>query len=121
MVPCVDMLKHELLAPLVRSGNSDAWLGPGSFVLGYTVGQNDALYNLAIPFQRSSDAPLASWNEPGDVNEMRESVKNYCPTVRALTELVDGCAKWTLGELPILPKWHSENGKVILVGDAAHA
>lgn len=34
---------------------------------------------------------------------------------------MDSCHKWTLGDLPPLPTFVSPNGKIIVVGDAAHA
>lgn len=52
---------------------------------------------------------------------MRKLFEGFCHTVRALFGLVEGCAKWTIGELPPLRTWRSENGKGVLVGDATHA
>ena len=87
------MQEHDLTASLMESGKSEMWLGPGRLVLGYVVGQNDGLYNVAVPVQSPSDAPPSAWNAPGDVEEMRSAVADFCPTVRTLLGLVNECSK----------------------------
>jgi salicylate hydroxylase len=74
-----------------------------------------------MPVPRPNDAPLMSWNTPGDVEEMRKLSEGLRHTVRALFGLVESCAKWTIGELPPPRTWRSEKGKVVPVGDAAYA
>ena len=95
-------------------------MGPGSAVLGYTIAGGEK-YNTLVTCPRPSDAPLAGWNEPDDPREARELVKNFSSAVRKIWDHVDDCAKWTLGELPPLPRYVSESGKFVLIGDAAHA
>lgn len=46
---------------------------------------------------------------------------NWHPAIRTMLSLAESCAKWTLADLPPLPTWHSDNGRVVLLGDAAHA
>ena len=120
MVPRERMLSNPITAHLMTSGQSEIWAGPGQLVLGYPVASG-TLYNLAVPVPRPSDAPLASWNAPGDVAEMRALFQGFTSVVTTLFSFVDSCAKWTLGDLPPLKSWVSESGKLVLVGDAAHA
>lgn len=120
MVPRERMLSNPITAPLMTSRHSEAWVGPGQLVLAYPVA-SDTLYNVAVPVPRPSDAPLASWNEPGDVEAMRALFQGFAPVVTTLFSLVDSCAKWTIGDLPPLKTWVSESGRLVLVGDAAHA
>ncbi|KAJ5720906.1 uncharacterized protein N7483_008840 [Penicillium malachiteum] len=122
VIPRSRMLSNPITAPLMSSLEAKSWLGPGACVLDYTVG-SESLYNLAISVPRPSGVPLGSWNQPGDVEIMRELVSEWCEEVRALASLVqDGeCASWTLGEVRAIPSYVSVSGRVALIGDAAHA
>ncbi|KAJ5093829.1 hypothetical protein N7456_009690 [Penicillium angulare] len=92
-------------------------------VLGYTVGSN-MFYNLAISDPRPKvGVPPGSWNQPADVGTMRGLMSGWCQEVQALASLVeeDECASWTLGKVPKLLSYASASGRVVLIGDAAHA
>ncbi|CAP93658.1 hypothetical protein E8E15_009496 [Penicillium rubens] len=123
VIPRVRMLSNPITAPLMASPEAKSWVGPGAFVLGYTVASSE-LYNLVIGVPRPSEGvPLGSWNHPADVEKMRGLVSGWCEEVRALASLVqDGeCVSWTLGEVAPIPSYVSTSGRVALVGDAAHA
>jgi salicylate hydroxylase len=117
------MLSNPITAPLMSAPESKAWLGPYTAVLGYTVA-SDSRYNFLISVPRPNpDVPLASWNEPGDLAVMRGLVDGWCEEVQALASLVQEgeCAVWALGEVLAVPSYVSESGRVVLIGDAAHA
>lgn len=123
MIPRERMLSHHVTAPLISSPEAKSWVGPGVFILGYTVSSGE-FYNLAIVVPRPSEGmPLGSWNEPADVGRMRALVSDWCEEAQALTSHVqDGeCVAWTLGEVGPIPSYVSPSGRVALVGDAAHA
>ncbi|KAJ5212805.1 uncharacterized protein N7498_004451 [Penicillium cinerascens] len=123
VIPRSRMLSNPITAPLMSAPESKAWLGPYNAVLGYTVA-SDSLYNFIISVPRPNpDVPLASWNEPGDLAMMRGLVDGWCEEVQALASLVQEgeCAVWTLGEVLAVPSYVSESGRVVLIGDAAHA
>lgn len=123
MIPRARMLSHPLTAPLISSPEAKSWVGPGVFILGYTVSAGE-FYNLAIIVPRASEGmPLGSWNEPADVDRMRALVSDWCEEAQALTSHVQKgeCVAWTLGEVGPIPSYVSLSGRVALVGDAAHA
>ncbi|EPS34946.1 hypothetical protein PDE_09911 [Penicillium oxalicum 114-2] len=123
MIPRARMLSHPLTAPLISSPEAKSWVGPGLFILGYTVSSGE-FYNLAIVVPRASEGtPLGSWNEPADVERMRALVSDWCEEAQALTSHVQKgeCVAWTLGEIGPIPSYVSLSGRVALVGDAAHA
>ncbi|EIN09030.1 FAD/NAD(P)-binding domain-containing protein [Punctularia strigosozonata HHB-11173 SS5] len=59
-----------------------------------------------------------SWRQEGDLNEMKDSVKNWAPKFHKLLDLADSCKLWQLRDQDPLPYW--TRGKAIVLGDAAH-
>jgi salicylate hydroxylase len=120
VVPKEKMLQDEATAKLMAGHMSMIWCGQNIAVLGYPVAAGQ-LYNVVLAVPRPSDAPVGKWNEPGDINEGAGLLKDFCPSVRLVWSKVEECAKWTLADLPPIESYVSENGKLVLVGDAAHA
>ncbi|EED17311.1 monoxygenase, putative [Talaromyces stipitatus ATCC 10500] len=122
VIPRSRMLSNAITAPFIASPEAKLWVGPGVFVLGYTVASKE-LYNLVIGVPRPSEGvPVGSWNHPANLETMRGLVSGWCEEVRALASLVqEDCVSWTLGEVPPIPSFVSTSGRVALVGDAAHS
>lgn len=117
-VPVEQMLEDPDTAKLMNDLNSNAWLGHESHVMAYPIRQG-AMYNLVLCHM--GKAKPGVWNEPGNVEEMRRTYADFDPTIRKLLSKVKSCLRWTLADLPPLPSWVSKSGKVVLIGDAAHA
>jgi salicylate hydroxylase len=61
------------------------------------------------------------WNEPADLEELRKEYEGWEETVRELLRAACSVHKWKIGVVPDLPSWRSRSGRVVLLGDAAHA
>lgn len=122
VIPRSRMLSNPITAPFIASPEAKLWVGPGVFVLGYTVASEE-LYNLVVGVPRPSEGvPVGSWNHPANLETLRGLLSEWCEETRALASLVqEGCVSWTLGEVPPIPSYVSTSGRVALVGDAAHA
>lgn len=123
VIPRSRMLSNPITAPFMASPEAKSWVGPGVFVLAYTVASAE-LYNLVIGVPRPSEGvPVGAWNNPADIATMRGLVCDWCEEVQELASLVQEgeCVSWTLGEVPPIPSYVSTSGRVALVGDAAHA
>ena len=59
-----------------------------------------------------------SWSAKGDVNELRAAYAGFHPDVRAVLEACPDCHKWAILEREPLARW--SEGRVVLLGDAAH-
>jgi len=59
----------------------------------------------------------------GSIEAMRKVVSSFEPRVRKFVELVEpnDCYIWKIAHLPPLATWVSSNGRITLIGDAAHA
>ncbi|KAK6459478.1 uncharacterized protein RJT20DRAFT_147171 [Scheffersomyces xylosifermentans] len=117
-VPRDEMLSDPVIAHLMSDVNSNCWIGYRRHVMAYPI-RNGEMYNIVM--SHPGQASIGKWNEPGNVDEMRNHYKNFDPVVCQLLTHVKTVLKWVLADLPMLPRWVSDSGKVVLIGDAAHA
>ncbi|KEF52263.1 uncharacterized protein A1O9_11503 [Exophiala aquamarina CBS 119918] len=120
MIPAEAMMRDEETAKLMASTDTQAWFGPSRFLVGYPI-SNNTRFNLAMVAPLEDDTPVTAWNHPGDTNELRAQFSDFSPLVQKLTGLVEQCAKWMIAEIPKLNAWSSRSGRIVLLGDAAHA
>jgi salicylate hydroxylase len=59
----------------------------------------------------------------GDINDILLNVSAFEPRVKAFVKMVNpqDCLQWKVAALPDLGTWISGSGRVVLLGDAAHA
>jgi len=117
-IPREEMLSDPMIAHLMSDVNSNCWIGYRRHIMAYPI-RNGEMYNIVM--SHPGQASVGKWNEPGDVNEMRDHYKNFDPVIRQLLTHVKTVLKWVLADLPMLPRWVSDSGRVVLIGDAAHA
>jgi salicylate hydroxylase len=117
-VPANIMLSDPAIAHLMVDINANCWIGHKRHIMAYPI-RNGELYNMVL--SHPGKASVGKWNEPGDLEEMKRHYSNFDPTIKRVLEHVTGCLKWKLAALPPLPKWVSDSGRVVLLGDAAHA
>ncbi|WEW58589.1 2-polyprenyl-6-methoxyphenol hydroxylase [Emydomyces testavorans] len=117
-VPAEVMNADDEVKHLMIDEDSNGWIGHQRSIMAYPIRQG-TIYNLVLCYP--GKASVGKWNEPGDPDEMRAYYGNFEPTIKKVLAKVKSCLKWKLAELPPLPSWVSPNGKVVLIGDAAHA
>lgn len=62
------------------------------------------------------------WDKRFDLAEVRKQFANVDPRLHKILDLCDGeCYIWKLSAIPTLDTWSSKSGKVVVIGDAAHA
>ena len=119
-VPKEQMEQNALLKELLTSGNEMVWTAPGRYVLSWPLPPNRP-YDVVTCVQRKRDVLAGRWGVRADFDEARKDFQDFCPQVKALLDLMDGCMKWTLADLPPVETCKSENGRVVVIGDAFHA
>mgnify|MGYP001060713496 CR=1 FL=1 len=117
-VPAELMNSDEEVKHLMTDINSNCWIGPQRHLMAYPL-RKGTMYNLVM--SHPGQAATGKWNEPGDLNEMKDHYGDFDPVITKVLSKVKGCLKWRLADLPPLTNWVSKNGKVVLIGDAAHA
>lgn len=112
------MLSASSTATLSNDGNTNFFLGPAGILLSYPCARGN-LFNIVAPCHRPVDKEAHdSFNPEVNPSELIEAYKDFYSPVPELLSQVEKCVKWTIVYLPILPTYSSEDGKVVLLGDA---
>ncbi|KAI1917090.1 hypothetical protein LOZ12_004599 [Ophidiomyces ophidiicola] len=117
-IPAAVMHADDQVKHLLTDMDANSWIGHRRHIMAYPIRQG-AVYNMVLAFP--GQAGVGKWNEPGDPDEMRALYANFDPVITRVLAKVDSCLKWKLADLPPLPNWVSSSGRVVLIGDAAHA
>ena len=118
ILPRAVMLSSPLTAPFINENNMQLFVGPERNVVSYPIARGQ-LYNIVLGVTRS-DAKEYN-NTPGDVTTTQKLFSDFDESVRTMLSFAKECSLWTQNEAPYMPTWTSDDGGVVLVGDAAHA
>ncbi|KUJ15021.1 FAD/NAD(P)-binding domain-containing protein [Mollisia scopiformis] len=97
------------------------WLAPGRQLIATNFLTRDRFIMIL-----SLDQLLGSegdWTKQVPVSDVVERFKGFHPMAANVVKYVesDHCLVWRFPELPRIDTWVSKSGKVVIVGDAAHA
>lgn len=116
-----DLAKDARLAAWLEPGTKHGVLGPDRFVLSRHI-YGDILNVQFADVNHADPRPVdAQWNTPADVDALRARFADFHTITRAYLEHVDHAEQWQMAMGRTLPTWSSESGRIVLVGDAAHA
>jgi 2-polyprenyl-6-methoxyphenol hydroxylase-like FAD-dependent oxidoreductase len=106
---------------LSNNGNTNFFLGYAGILLCYPCAQGHMFSIVAPchrPFNKESHDTAGMEVDP---SELIEAYKDFYSPVPELLRQIKKCIRWTIVYLPELQTYSSENGRLVLVGDAAHA
>ena len=103
--------------PAWRKDAHQVWMGYGKHFMVFPV-RSGTLLNY-VGFVPTQTETVESWSAPGDRDELAASFRGWDPRVTALLEKVETCFWWGLYDRRPLASW--ANGRLALLGDAAHA
>lgn len=99
----------------------------GKHIVAFPISRNKTLCIVAFTSEEkkktvSGEQERESWILPGDKETVRKEFKDFDNTVQRILEYMDtDPAKWLLHDREPLKEWVFADGKVVLLGDAAHA
>jgi salicylate hydroxylase len=114
------IVAREQLAALPDPEAIQFWMGPDAHLLHYAIGGNANEVNfLAVVEGPRTWDEAARWQADAGKDELRAPFSGWHP---AVTEMIDAAApdiRW--GLFVVKPLLHWYRGRVVLLGDAAHA
>ncbi len=101
-------------------GNSRTkWWGTDRHIVIYytTKAKSEVYFVTSVP-EPAEWLTRESWSAKGDVKELRAAYADFHQDVRNVLNACPDCHKWAILERGPLPTW--SDGRVVLLGDAAH-
>ncbi|KAI9658911.1 MAG: hypothetical protein M1821_001871 [Bathelium mastoideum] len=117
LIPREQMQEPELKT-LNLEYNTDVWMGPNSHAVTYYV-RDGELFNFVVALP--DDPGEESWKAPGDMEKLRKHFEGWDPRIRTIVSKIKQSYVWKLRDRPALERWVHPIGKLVLLGDAAHA
>jgi 2-polyprenyl-6-methoxyphenol hydroxylase-like FAD-dependent oxidoreductase len=113
------MIQDPRTAEFCVNGDTfNGWIGSDAHFLFSTLkGGKDCCWVLT---HKDTYNIEDSWSFPGKVEDVLEFLKGWDPVCRAIVEKTPSVTDWKLVYRDPLPKWVSTQGRIALVGDAAH-
>ncbi|KAJ9641703.1 hypothetical protein H2204_002765 [Knufia peltigerae] len=103
---------------------SVTWLGKNRHFLCFPISQNKTLNIVAFVAEKEENLGdlKESWTALGEKAEVFEAFKGFEEKVQKLIQLMpEQPSKWLINDRKPLDQWVYLGGKVVLLGDAAHA
>jgi salicylate hydroxylase len=109
------VLEREEVPADLWSPDVILWAGPRTHLVHYPLRRGE-IFNLVAVFH--SDRYVEGWNEEADAAELWAHFKGQRPEVLRLLERIETWRMWVLCDREPVKDW--SNGRVTLLGDAAH-
>ena len=103
---------------------SVTWLGKNRHFLCFPISQNKTLNIVAFVAEKEENLGdlKENWTASGKKEEVVEAFKGFEEKVQKVIQLMeDKPSKWLINDRKPLDQWLYMSGKVVLLGDAAHA
>jgi 6-hydroxynicotinate 3-monooxygenase len=94
------------------------WGTDRHIVIYYTNKAKGEIYFVTSVPEEAGWVTRESWSAKGDVKELRKAYEGFHQDVRNVLGACPDCHKWAILERDPLPRW--SDGRVVLLGDAAH-
>ncbi|UKZ79634.1 hypothetical protein TrVFT333_007394 [Trichoderma virens FT-333] len=104
---------------LTENSNITTWKGEGGFAV---TRYSSKFGRIGLLFAIQGDTDQKGlWDEKGDIEFVRRFFKDACSDMIKALGIAKTCDRWRVAEVPDLPRWSSQAGRIVLLGDAAHA
>jgi salicylate hydroxylase len=117
----IGFVAHRTIVPMasltadVRREDVVLWGGPGFHIVHYPL-RHGTLFNIVAVFRTptyAAKSDVAAYRA-----ELQHTYRDAHPSMQALLAMMDLERRWPIGDRDPIRHWHQ--GRVVLVGDAAH-
>ena len=116
IVPFEQIRKDPVAKELVEKFTMEVWMADKSYIISYPISAGK-LFNMVLSHHRPN---LVHDVEEVDMQELRDTYKDYDPRIKRIVEMVPSAQRWPLRVVGPLKSWSSPSHNVVLMGDAAH-
>lgn len=128
-IPLRVLASNPSTAWVTETPNQNLWIGPGRHSMTYAIGglQNpNRLFNLVLCHPEAR--PPDQW--PTSIDTLREEIQGHyagwdSQLNQILSQVLENpeakLVKWPISTIAPLPTWTHKSGRMIALGDAAHA
>lgn len=116
IVPSEQIRKDPVAKDLVEKLSMEVWMADKSYIISYPISAGK-LFNMVLSHHRPN---LVHEVEEVDMQELRDTYKDYDPRIKRIVEMVPSAQRWPLRVVGPLKSWSSPSRNVVLIGDAAH-
>lgn len=126
------MESSKVLKDLYHDETTYIWLGDGVLVVGNHIRSRNCydVHIQVIPRKeegletaKGHQAAGLPWTADLDAEQLAtlvNKVAGFDPAIEEMVGKSDRAWLWRMTQVPELPSWSSEDGRVVLIGDAAH-
>ena len=125
------MEKYSTTAETYQQGKNpfEMRVGPQRSIINWTMTSrelyhlqfNDHQYGSGSAYGTRQDASENLVTRFEDMPAFRDRWRDFDSAICQILQETDHCIKWKIAVVPDLARWSSEKGRIILIGDAAHA
>ncbi|KAF8191084.1 hypothetical protein K438DRAFT_1591544 [Mycena galopus ATCC 62051] len=112
VLPAGLLLEDPDLRSLVSNPEVTQWIGPGASIVGYPIRAGKE-YNIVIGLPKEL-------TKAANYADIRKLFDEWSPRIQKLLALIPAAEKWQLADRDPLKTWIHPEGRVVLLGDAAH-
>ncbi|KAF2729514.1 FAD/NAD(P)-binding domain-containing protein [Polyplosphaeria fusca] len=103
---------------LLESPGQNMWIGDQRHVMTYTIAGGKT-FNMVLSHPEDSDP--STWRQETAVEDMKQHFRAWDPRLTKIISMISSTLKWPLLSGKPLPRWVHPSGKLLILGDAAHA
>ncbi|KIX03918.1 uncharacterized protein Z518_07471 [Rhinocladiella mackenziei CBS 650.93] len=122
MVDVSKIQENPETSELVAQHNNHLWIGERCSAMIYMI-HNATVLNMVM--SHPDDVDTTHWSSERYMEEIKSLFQGWDKRDNRLTNLIEMARptvqNWPIYQVPPLPKWISESGKFVIMGDAAHA
>ncbi|KAF3346965.1 Esterase [Verticillium dahliae VDG2] len=117
-----DLMSDPITAPIFKEIATNVWAGYNRHVIIYPCAGGMYTLGATHPANHNEIGDQAmEWSRAATVSQAEEEYQEWNPIVKRILHHTKEVGKWRLAEVPRLPRWASKSGRVVLMGDNAHA
>lgn len=123
------MEQHESTARIYSIPPWQFWLAPGRQIVSWAMKKHDVYhlqmsdhnFNKGVAYGLKPSDNAASITNFTNMAAFQKRWSDFDESLRLFIGEVKSCIRWQIARLPDIERWSSLSGRVVLLGDAAHA